>query len=344
LIVYEQNFQITLFDKLCYEVLQEKFGDRNFYTFGRSIPDKSRKWTNVWNGDPSGDFEGLAYSLTSGIRSGLMGFSQWGSDTGGYNRKDGQPTEEVWARWMWFSAFSPMYEFLLGKGNTPWYSPYTSVTVTAVKQTSNLHHDLIPYIRSFTYEATQTGIPVMRALFLEAPDDSNTWNINDEYFFGSEFLIAPIITEGGERTVYFPEGTKYLEYFNKTDVFEGGDSTDVALDLTAIPAYVTAGAIVARGDVVQGNAQWIEDWAPQVNVEFYPSFDVPQHSIGFWTGEEQVSIEVAADSDSKTVKVTYGALGLDATYEVYTKNGTQTGTLDATGGQFTLTNVESLFG
>ena len=138
---------------------------------------------------------------------------------------------------------------MLGTNHTPWYAPYTSDLVSVLKETANLHHDLLPFIKSYTYQASLTGIPLMRALFLERPSDSKSYTVADEYFFGSEFLVAPIVNSGGSRSVYFPEGSSYLEYFNKTSIVQGGTTTTVSLDQHHIPVYVRAGSIIPRGDI-----------------------------------------------------------------------------------------------
>lgn len=90
---------MTLFEQLCYETMVEKWGESNFYDFARSAVDRSRARTYIWNGDSHSNFSGLAYSVASGIRAGLIGFPIWGSDTGGYVRGLNDPTEELWARW-----------------------------------------------------------------------------------------------------------------------------------------------------------------------------------------------------------------------------------------------------
>ena len=88
----------------------EKWGVGNFFSFSRSVVDRARSLTAVWNGDSQADWEGLAFSVASGIRAGLLLFSTWGSDIGGYTRPDETtPGEELWARWMQFGAFSPHY-------------------------------------------------------------------------------------------------------------------------------------------------------------------------------------------------------------------------------------------
>ncbi|KAF2790944.1 glycoside hydrolase family 31 protein [Melanomma pulvis-pyrius CBS 109.77] len=253
---YVQNEQMALFLQLAYDSMVQKWGASNYFTFARSVVDRSRARTAVWNGDSHANFTGLAYTVASGIRAGLMSFPIWGSDTGGYTREGAlTPTEEVWARWMWFSAFSPVYELMLGTNHTPWYAPYTQQTVDALKATSNLHADLTPYIKSYAYTASKTGIPIIRALFLEAATDAKTW----------DFLVAPIVSAGGKRS-----------YFSKNSTYSAGATANVSVGLDSIPVYVTQGAIIPRGDIFQGNAKWIEDWQPFLRIELFPSFEVAE--------------------------------------------------------------------
>lgn len=345
---------MTLFEQLCYETMVEKWGDNNgqdgFYNFARSAVDRSRSKTFIWNGDSHANFSGLSYSVASGIRAGLVGFSQWGSDTGGYirNATSGQsPLEEVWARWMWFSAFSPAYELMLGTNHTPWYPPYSSDLVRVLKETANLHHDLIPYIKSYTYQAHVTGVPVIRALFLEEPGDVGVRTATDEYFFGSELLIAPIVNAGGKRTVYFPGSgsSKYLEYFNKTSAQQGGSSCEVELDVHSVPVYVRAGAILPRGDIYQGNNKWISDWQPELTIELYPSIGVPYSTFAYYNGvaKQQVSITMSHDSMGGGVVIAYGNVGVNGTLVMYTKSGLKNATLNAAGGSASFSDVTSLF-
>lgn len=343
-IVYEQNIQNSLFEQLCYETMVEKWNESNFYDFARSAVDHSRSRTYIWNGDSHSNFSGLAYSVASGIRAGLVGFPQWGSDTGGYIRGLNDPSAELWARWMWFSAFSPVYEIMIGTNHTPWYPPYDSDLVAVLKESANLHHDLLPFIRSYIYQATQNGLPLIRALFLEAPADENTLLTTDEYFFGSEFLVAPIVNAGGSRSVYFPAGSTYLEYFNKTAVHQGGTTAEVQLGVHYVPVYVRAGSIIPRGDIYQGNNKWTEDWKPELTIEVYPSFEVGRSEFSYYDRQSNETVPIVMDT-SKTGKVVvvYGDSGAPGTIELFAKSGVQTETLQAGGGKAVFTGVESLF-
>jgi alpha-D-xyloside xylohydrolase len=323
----------------------EKWGENGFHSFSRSAYDKVRSLTTVWNGDAHANFTGLAYTVASAIRAGLIGFSHWTSDTGGYVRQANEPSEELWARWMHHSAFTPEYVLMMGTNHTPWYPPYTSRLLDIYKQTANLHHDLIPFIRSYTYQATQDGVPVIRALFLEHPDDPATYSVADEYFFGEQFLVAPFVAAGEKRNVYFPQGATYLEYFNKTQVRRGGTTAGVDLALEYIPVYVKAGAIVPRGDVVQANNKWAKHWAPSLNIELYPCFDVSTSRFDYYHPETKRSVPITMTTDraSSSVTITYGSLGFNGTLTLYTKGGPLTRALNARGGQAEFGSVETLF-
>jgi alpha-D-xyloside xylohydrolase len=315
---YEQNIQMSLFEKLCHEVLVEAWGTSNFYSFARSTVDRARSFNGVWNGDSHSNFTGLQYTVTSGIRAGLLGFSMWGSDTGGYIRGTNDPTEELWARWMWFSAFSPVFEIMVGTGHTPWYAPYTSRLVSILKTTANLHVSLIPYIRSYTYQATRTGIPLVRALWLEYPEKlDDVLNIKNQYMFGEEFLVAPIVTTGNSRSIYFPGDNKWLNYLSRTGtpkVYQGGQTvSNITATIEDMPIYVKEGAIIPTGDLHQSNAKWDINWQPYLNFELFPSFDVSSSSFNYYSRETnktvKIEMSVSGQPGSGNVTITNGDFG-----------------------------------
>ncbi|KAF2442519.1 glycoside hydrolase family 31 protein [Karstenula rhodostoma CBS 690.94] len=351
---YVQNEQMALFLDLAYDSMVGTWGKGRFYNFARSAVDRSRAKTHVWNGDSHANFTGLAYSVASGIRSGLISFGIWGSDTGGYTREGAlTPSPEVWARWMWFSAFSPVYELMLGTNHTPWYPPYDNTSTLAVmKQTANLHADLLPYIQSYTNDVSKTGLPIIRALFLEAEKDEKTWDVNDSYFFGSEFLVAPIVRAGGSRSVYFPVGpsNSYLEYFNKTQVYTAGTIANITSPLTSMPVFVKQGAIIPRGDVYQGNAKWIQGWAPDLRLELYPSFDVPESRFTYYGGGAETEIVLRTNKADRSATVDTGGLEFNGwgVKIVWFLKGAEKGRImdmkvHGDGGSLKVSNIETLF-
>lgn len=354
--VWEQNQQMSIFIKLLYDVMAKKWGKSRFYNFARSAVDRSRAHTGIWNGDAHADWQGLRYTVASGIRAGLLGFSMWGSDTGGYNRQPNYNlTTELWARWMWFSTFSPVYEIMVGTGNTPWYPPYSPKAATELskissplmdilKQTTKMHHQLRPYIKSHTYKATQNGVPLLRALILEAPNDPKGYEIPDQYFFGDAFLVAPIVAAGGRRAVYFPDkGARYIDYFDKNLSYTGGTAVDIQVPLTRAPVYVRMGSIIPIGDTYKGNNNWTQNWKPKVQVEFFPSFDVPMSIFMYWNGTHQVMLKMETFGVEGGVGIEYGNLGIDAELIVWTKKGGMRAEMVRGGGTVTFEGVESLF-
>lgn len=185
----------------------------------------------------------------------------------------------------------------------------------------------------------------MRALFLEHPEDDNTYTISDEYFFGEQFLVAPIVNEGGNRQVYFPKGADYLEYYNKTTIHKGGSRTEVQLELEYSPVYVKAGSIVPRGDIVQANNKWTKDWAPSLHIEFYPSFEIQHSTFQYYNGDSKkvAPITMTTDKRHSSVKIVYGNVGVGGTLTVFTKTGPINASLQEKGGIAVFHNVQSLF-
>ncbi|OJD36498.1 glycoside hydrolase family 31 protein [Diplodia corticola] len=375
--VWEQNRQMSLFTRLCHDTFtnSSSSSDSSSFSFARSAVDRSRSHAAVWNGDSHANFTGLAFSVASGIRAGLLGFAVWGSDTGGYVRDQlvGEggtpvpvPSEEVWARWMGFAAWSPMYEIMVGTGATPWYAPYNDTRgglVEVFAETAALHHALLPYVRSYAWQAHNvTGLPIMRALFLEEPRDGAAWRggggtgggggsggewVDSEYFFGAELLVAPIVAAGGAREVYFPGAASamYVEYFNKSAVFRGGETASVALGLHDVPVYVRAGAIVPRGDVFRANDRWTEDWAPYLDVEVFPAWEVPRSVFKYFNKEkgEVVDVVMTVNAEKRRVAVEYGEVGFGGSVIFYLKGEVKKADLAAGGGEAIVEGVVSLF-
>lgn len=348
--VYQQNYQMSHFITLLHDVMQAKWGKGKFYNFARSAVDRSRSYAGIWNGDAHADWQGLQYSVASGIRAGVLGFSMWGSDTGGYNRQRPRYdlTEELWARWMWFSTFSPVYEIMIGTGNTPWYPPFSTSSpqlLGILKQTTKLHHELRPYIKSYTYRATQDGVPLLRAMILESPNDPASYELADQYFFGEAFLVAPIVKQSAKRSVYFPnEGTKYVEYFNKTQIYSGGKAADVTAAIDRVPVFVRAGSIIPRGDTFKGNNKWTRRWSPKLELEFFPSFDVPETVFAYWNGKAEVKITMTTNESKKGVTVDWEDVGIeDVELVMWTKTGAVRGNIESTGGRKSYQDIVSLF-
>ena len=276
---YLQNCNAVLFPKMAAEGLQRRYGE-NYFVFARNLYDEGRKYSAVWNGDSYG-WKGLRESVRQALRCALMNFPMWGSDTGGY----GETTAELFARWSQFAAYTPMMEILIGPGRTPWLDFSQEVFDIVLKQVRT-KHDLIPYLRSELFIAHQTGMPVMRPLALAYPGDPAVVDLSDEYLYGSELLVAPVLEKGArQRDVYLPEG-QWLDYEHKNALFSGGRRIRISAPLTSVPVFVREGGIIPRGDILKGNNTWSKTWAPRLRVEVFPSSRFASEFL-YYTGRGQ---------------------------------------------------------
>ena len=156
----------------------------------------------------------------------------------------GRPSEEVYIRWMQAGMFCSHVR-CHGANNPrePW--TFGERAETIFRKFDKLRYELIPYIYSTAYTRGKQGLPVMEHLYLSNPDDRNCLSVEDEWMFGDAFLVAPVLNEGGEREVYYPDGQWY-HYFSE-EIKQGKQYDAVKMELDNMPLYVKAGSIVPTG-------------------------------------------------------------------------------------------------
>ncbi len=306
-----ENKLSVLFPKLSAEGLSDGYGS-DYFMFARNATDTARKYTAVWNGDSWSSFQGLQVSIKTGLRSGAINFPMWGSDTGGYFAP-GNKDKELLARWFEFSAFSPMMEVILGPKRTLW-DDYDDEVVDIAKKCAQVHHDLIPYTRSYMYQATQTGMPIMRALIFDHPDDKNLSDMWDEYLYGRDILVAPVTAPNtAERKVYLPAG-RWMSYNDNHAVYDGKVTITAGSPLGTIPLFVREGAIIPRGDIVQLNNNWETNWTPKLRLEVFPARK-QSSEVEYFTGNGVQKISVIPEIGGLAIR--FGDLGANGIVQVY---------------------------
>lgn len=306
-----ENEIVYLFRELAAEGQMDRHGS-DYIIHARNCYDKNRKYIGVWNGDTSSDFGGLSVSIKNALRCGAINFPYYGSDTGGYISD--HPSKELFARWLQFSTYCTMMEILIDPSRTVWYdSDYShaedpNLIDIARKQCSD-HHDLIPYTKSCMYNTHRTGMPVMRPLIFVYPDDSNLYDMWDEYLYGSEILVAPVTTAGAtSRSVYLPAG-KWLDYNSTGTVYTGPTTMTAFARLDTIPLFVRAGAVVPRGDILRSNNNWTKGWAAYLRIEFFPC-DNTSNTFNYYTGSQVRPISCSMSGDG-LVEIQFDNLGYD---------------------------------
>ncbi len=204
----------------------------------------SQRYANAfWAGDTRATWLGFRNTLIGGLRAAVMGFPIWGSDTGGY--WGGTTTEELLSRWLAMSAFSPIMEIGPLNDRAPWDMPdgtgYNAEAIATWRTYALLHQHLSDYSAHYAQKAHETGVPIMRPLFVEYPSDEKAWSIWDEYLYGDDYLVAPVIEKGArERDVYLPEG-RWVDYWNPDAAsVEGPTTVTVETPLYKTPIFLRA--------------------------------------------------------------------------------------------------------
>jgi alpha-glucosidase (family GH31 glycosyl hydrolase) len=309
------NKQVTLFNRAAHEQIAAHHGD-DVFLFARSLHDKSRRWVAHWNGDPQDTFQALRTSMKNGLRAGLMNFPMWGSDIGGYWPKE--PSKELMIRWIGFGTYSPMMEFML-EGRNRWYYGGDEDVISVTRQATQAHHDLIPYTRSALYHAHRTGVPVMRAMLLEYPEDPAVTDMWDQFFYGPNLLVAPVSRKGvREREVYLPEG-RWLNYNDRSTVEQGGQTVTEPAPLGTVPRFVREGAVIPRGDILKANQTWEEDWSPSLRIEVFPPRS-GNSDFDYYTGETVRTVTTTVSEEA--IEISFDALDHDGKLEIYAENVT----------------------
>lgn len=213
--------------------------------------------TAAWPGDQTCDWtrgRGLPSVLSTGPTIGLTGVSTWGPDFSGLldgtDGGAGGRDEELWVRWCQYGALNPIMRDHLGfkpLAATPvdlWSSRLTRATF---QEYSDRHLRLFPYLWRLAQEAHETGIPIVRALFLEYPDYEESWAISDQYLLGDALLVAPVHEPGARsRTLWFPPGTWSGVWHGKR--FQGPSWHTVAAPLSETPVFKLDGVDVPMLD------------------------------------------------------------------------------------------------
>ena len=192
-----------------------------------------------WGGDRGRTFEQLRGTVMASLAVSVCGVSFIGHDLGGYRGGDSIEERKVYIRGVQYATFSPGFHDH-GSAPAPWeqneygrdnYSFY-----------SRVRYNILPYLYNCVKISNETGIPMMRTLFMHHPEDHNTFAIEDEYYLGDNLLVAPVLTSSNIREVYLPEG-EWIDFWTRKD-FTGKQFINYETPLNRIPVFVKAGSII----------------------------------------------------------------------------------------------------
>ena len=241
-----------------YEGMEQQ-GQKNIVNLLRCAWAGSQKYgALVWSGDIASSFNSMKNQLAAGLNMGLAGIPWWTTDIGGFHggNPDDPAFRELFARWFQWGAFCPVMRLhgdreprqpqygttggatcRSGAANEVW--SYGEEVYKICEKYMQIREQMRDYTRSLMLEAHEKGTPVMRTLFYEFPEDSNTWEVEDEYMYGSKVLVAPILEAGAkERKVYLPgEGILWKDSETEKE-YQGGQWICVPVTLESMPVFI----------------------------------------------------------------------------------------------------------
>ncbi len=281
-------------NQLYWEEPQLERANQRPYALHRNGYAGMQRYAWLWSGDVDSKWRTLAAQVPVGINTSLSGEPFWGTDTGGFVTTP-ELTGELYVRWFQFSSFCPLFR---SHGRTwklrlPWgwnmgdpgpieleryHSPaglpdrneFKNPDVEPVCRTYlDLRYRMMPYLYSVVRETHDTGMPIMRPLWLHYPDDPRAVERSDEYLWGPDILVAPVTEKGAaSRKLYLPRGLWY-DFWTAAPV-QGGREIVRPVDLATMPIYVRAGAVVPFGPVKQHTEEITTD---PLAIIVYPGAD-----------------------------------------------------------------------
>ncbi|NGO39840.1 glycoside hydrolase family 31 protein [Limisphaera ngatamarikiensis] len=252
-----RNIYPVLYLQAAYEVARKYRGD-DFVLMPRAAYTGSTRYGVFWGGDIGGTQEGLRASIIAAQRSAVMGYPFWGSDTCGYNQQ--LLEQEVCARWLAFSCFTPIFEVgptrNVGFWNLPRPPEYDEILIAAWRLYARLHDRLADYGWAAALEAHHTGMPIVRPLFLLDPDAPAAWSNWWTYAYGPDLVVSPVWQKGQrQQEVYLPAGHRWRDAWNPDHTYDGGQTVTVPADLHQIPIFIREGSTLDLGDL---NREWAD--------------------------------------------------------------------------------------
>lgn len=248
---YEHNLYPVRYDMAVSEITKKLHNENIMWA--RVAWAGSQRYPLHWGGDAATTNTGMLGTLRAGLSFGLSGFSFWSHDMGGFVKST---PEDLYCRWLPFGFLTSHTRAHGAPPTEPWL--YDSKRVQDVfRKSAEMKYRLMPYVYAQAKECTEKGLPMLRALFVEFPDDPGAWKVDDEYLFGSQILVAPLLESGiTGRTVYLPEG-KWIDYQTEK-VYEGGWHRIEAGSLPII-MLVRDGSVLPHLKLAQSTSEM--DWS-----------------------------------------------------------------------------------
>ncbi len=207
--LYEHNLYPLRYNKALWEQVERSHPGEGII-WARSAWAGSQRYALHWGGDAATNNIGMLGDLRGGLSFGLSGFSFWSHDMGGFVTAS---PEDIYRRWLPFGFLSSHTRAHGAPPTEPWL--ISESFTDAFRQCAELKYRLMPYVYAQAKDCSERGLPMVRALLVEFPDDPGAWYVEDEYMFGAQMLVAPLLESGNSRIVYLPadaNSSKWIDY------------------------------------------------------------------------------------------------------------------------------------
>jgi alpha-glucosidase len=253
--------------KAAYDAFQKYSPDKRHFMLSRAGYSGIQRYSATWTGDNTASEGQLQLACLMPLSMGLSGLPFVGSDVGGFFD---MPSARLYTRWMQIGAFTPFF-----RGHNAIYQPdkepwvFGSETEENVRDIISFRYRILPYLYNEFYNASITGLPIMRAMFLNYQDDDECYTADAQFQFmvGENLLVAPVLVEkDNTKKLYLPEG-KWIELFNHK-IYDGKQWITVDAPISKIPVFLKAGGFLTMQEVQQFVGEKKLD---QLEVTIYPA-------------------------------------------------------------------------
>ena len=273
---YEHNLYPLRYNMALWNAVKDHSGEGVIWA--RSAWAGSQRYPLHWGGDAATNNIGMLGDLRGGLSFGLSGFSFWSHDMGGFVTAS---PEDIYRRWLPFGFLSSHTRAHGAPPTEPWL--ISESFTKAFRECAEMKYKLMPYVYAQAKDCSNRGLPMVRALFVEFPDDPGAWLVEDEYMFGAQILVAPLMESGKTRMCYLPHG-KWIDY-QTGKVYENGYQQIEAGDIPCV-ILIRDGALIPHVPVAQSTDRI--DWG-KVELKAYKVDATTCHGLLFKPGQSDVT-------------------------------------------------------
>jgi alpha-D-xyloside xylohydrolase len=288
------NYYTHLYNKAVFDSLEDTLGKNEAALFARSATAGGQQFPVHWGGDCSANYYSMAETLRGGLSLGLCGFGFWSHDISGFERT---APPDVYKRWVAFGLLSS-HSRLHGNESyrVPWL--FGDEAVDVLRYFTKLKCSLMPYLFSASVEATIKGLPVMRAMVLEFPEDRAAHPLDLQYMLGESLLVAPIFNETGDASYYVPEGT--WTNFLTDEKIKGGRWVEDKHDYFSLPLLVRPNSLIAIGS---DNTCPDYDYADGVVLHVFELQEQKQAKASVFSTKGELELTVRVERNGNSIRI-----------------------------------------